>query len=305
MHVVVCVHFSRTFTDDIALLLCIHIYLHYPTAATDGDYLVDTLRFKFNIDLNGHQDVTEADLRLYKLVVDDSSAVAEERVDIYNWLPGGENYYGESQKIHAVAGNVKTDKDGYTIFNAAEAINTWKVKTPSLKGELILQVEIRTGIEGFSLPPKIQFASDNATTQLVIRTILNEPETRSMYDPTEVDSLHKRNAESYNTGIIDCALQPLSINFREDFNWNWVLHPEVLTLNYCKGLCGRANAENQHSEFLARRATILSNPVGASEPCCVPNSFESATLSLAPLFGPDGTHLEKLDKITITSCICR
>ncbi len=300
------VHFSRT------LLSC--IYLHYPTAAKDNDHLVDTLRFKFNIDLNGHQEVSEADLRLYKIVVDNSSTEtdSEERVDIYNWLPGGENYYGESQKLHAVAGNVKTDKDGYTIFNVAEAINTWKVRTPSLKGELSLQVEIRTDKEGFSLPPKIQFASDNATTQLVIRTILKElksDNSRSIYDDvntTEVDALYKRNAEStYNAGVIDCALQPLSINFREDFNWTWILHPEVLTLNYCNGLCGRVNSENTHSEFLSRRASILSNPVGASEPCCIPNSFESATLQLAPLYGTDGTKLEKLDQITITSCICR
>ncbi len=239
-------------------------------------------------------------------MVVDNTTITDERIDIYSVYSNVDNYYDEDLKFHATAGNVKTDKDGYTIFNIADAIEDWKEKTPSLKGELIFQVEIRTkDKEGFSLPPKIQYASDNATTQLVIRTLLDKPVLNST-EHERVSELYKRNAETTqdNTEISDCALQSLVLDFRADYNWTWILHPDTLTLNYCSGICGRVNAENLHTEYLATRAAVLSNPVGASEPCCIPNSFESATLSLA-VPGPEISKLEKVERLTITSCVCR
>lgn len=289
--------------------------LFVTTGADNAGSLIDTLRFTFTVDLVGHQEVTEADLRLFKLVVADNTTVtSEERVDIYNIYSDVQYYYDEDLKYHAVAGNVKTDKDGYTIFNIADAIEDWKAKTPLLQGELTLQVELRTkDNEGFSLAPKIQFVSDNATTQLVIRTLLDRPKATLegsgvvSEESTETESnteVRKRNANDNNDQILNCALQSLVIDFKADLNWTWVLHPEQVTLNFCSGLCGRANAENMHTEYLSIRSAVVSNPVGALEPCCIPNSYESATLSLA-VPGPEKTILEKVPKLTITSCVCR
>ncbi len=274
----------------------------------DTSTLVDTLRFTFAVDLVGHKEVTEAELRLYKIVVANNTTVQEERIDIYSIYRGIKNYYGEDLKYHVVAGNVKTDRDGYTIFNVKDAIEDWKNtfgEGELIRGKLVLQVEIRTkNKEGFSSPPKVQYASDNATTQLVIRTLLDKPKNETdYYLPKTVAEVKKRNAED-SSQILDCGLQPLVINFVADFNWTWVIHPPQVVLNYCSGLCGRANAENLHTEYLSLRSTILSNPVGASEPCCIPNSYESATLSLV-VPGPEKTKLEKIPELTITSCVCR
>ena len=259
----------------------------------------------FKLDLSDREDVTNAELRLYKEVVHQNSTI-KERVDIF-LLTDSENYYNTSIVTHGTAGIVRADRNGYVIFNMQSTINKWKGQNPSFKGELKLKITIKRAYSaGYSPIPTIQFASDNATTQLVIMANLNKPEiTEVVGELEDLDTDSPSYKKRASKGSIECALHPLTVNLRQDLNITWILYPETLTLNYCSGLCGRVNAGTRHGQYLARRASVLDNPLAASTPCCVPNGYASETITLAPIRGSNGTIVEKLEDITITSCVCR
>ena len=270
--------------------------IHFTAAPGTNNALFNTLQMTFNLDLSDREDVTNAELRLYKQVVTQNGTA--QRVDVF-LVTDTEN---EPIVTFGTGGIVRADRNGYIIFNMQSAIDKWKGQNPSFKGELKVKVLIRTAYkEGYSDPPTIQFASDNATTQLVITANLNQPEITEVVG--ELDLLETKKRASQDT--IECALHPLTINLKKDLNITWILYPETLTLNYCSGLCGRENAGPKHGRYLARRATVLGNPLAASTPCCVPNEYATVTISLVPIRRSNGTSIETLEDFTITSCVCR
>jgi len=257
----------------------------------------------FDLDLSDEREVTKAELRLFKTIRTESLSVRD-RVTIYIVFHKPKDYFDTDLFIYVTARDVPAHTNGYVIFDMETAVEQWKERTPSLIGEMHLQIQFRTPEqEGELQTPNFQFSTDNATSQLVITGFTKE-EHRELIDILEdQDSTVRRNAHGTEENI-ECALRPFVLDFVA-MNWtHFVLFPPTLPLNYCSGICTRVNTQTKHSRYLSRRAAYMNNPVGSPEPCCVPNSYATETLKLRPENETDtGYHI--LDKITVTSCACR
>ena len=284
---------------------------------------VDTYQLKFELDLEDKGEVFSAELRLFKIVQDDSDLgntyreTLYDRVDVYLRITDVPYNWGEDLVLPITGLNVEPDTDRYVIFNVKKAIDEWIELTHSQKGEIILEVHIRSAealAPDVSFIPHVQFVADNTTTQLVIRADSDELESAEEETISQLKDRSRRQSNVQtqycreNPDVPQCCLRLLEINFERDLNWTWIIFPKSIPFNYCSGVCPIGWAiTGEHSKFLtllAIRSARLNNPVAAPNPCCVPNSFytESVAIKTSPEESP---RIEVLDNIVITSCVCR
>lgn len=278
----------------------------------------DTYQFQFDIDLQGNKDVFSAELRLLKKIqesnfFDVNQTILYDRVEVFLVLPEVEGYYGEDLVLFASAQHVTLDEEGYVVFDVKTAINEWSHENYLLSGKILFEVHIRSPealSAGITFTPHIQFVADKVTSQLVIRVWSGD------LDGIAEDTSRKKRSQSNiqtkhcikNPDEPQCCLRLLEIDFERDFNWTWIMYPRSIAFNYCSGVCPIGWAiTGEHSKFLSllsARSSRLNNPVAAPSPCCVPNSFYSESIAIK--IYPDVTpHIEVLENIVITSCVCR
>ena len=101
-------------------------------------------------------------------------------------------------------------------------------------------------------------------------------------------------------GTTLCCLHPLTINFRDDLGFTFVLQPRQFDANYCSGVCPEsASFTPQIFEFYSRLGA--GSPVGSIEPHCGIRN----TLSVQVLERVDGVLIiEELQDVIVTSCSC-
>jgi len=97
-----------------------------------------------------------------------------------------------------------------------------------------------------------------------------------------------------------CCLHALTIDFREDLGFNFVIQPKRFDANYCSGFCPEVGTFTpQVFEFYSRLGA--SSPVGSIEPHCGINS----TRSLEVLQRVNGVLIiEELRDVIVSSCGC-
>lgn len=280
----------------------------------------NTYWVRFHIDLREKDFIGDAQLRLRRSLLDSSGRLSQDRgdrVDItFFYYP--ENYHdGEGVPEFITSEFIDpSSTSGLTVFNVTKAITSWLGVTDnaiSHQGEIEFRISIRCPqplAEGIGFIPNSQFFENSHNDgQLVITTY--EGRNTGEGGNRKKRSSGRSEVEQDQGELVfcaedrfECCLERLTINFKCDFNWTWVIRPQEIAFNYCRGECAvRFGAVNEHSQLLEiYRSRVLKNPTAAPEPCCVPNSYASVPLGI----NLGGVHsIKLLDDIVATSCVCR
>lgn len=252
-------------------------------------------------------DYLQAELRLLKLpqfqVINSRMAqgIMEDHVEI-RLIERPENYLNQDLLIFITHQNLKVDH-GYAVFNVSRAITKWVKRRNSLSGEMELEVFIRHpegAPYGSIFEPGVQFSLDKQSVQLVL-TVYNEEEN----DVKRAAVTAPYAANNPERCAFQCCWRSLSVNFRRDYNWTWITHPETVEFNYCSGECPLNWAiDGEHVRLLSihRRNVLDENPTAAPEPCCVPDSYREQVFMLNI---KNRTEVVWVDDAIVTSCVCR
>ena len=95
-----------------------------------------------------------------------------------------------------------------------------------------------------------------------------------------------------------CCRYPMKINFTE-IEWDWILAPKVVEVNYCSGECDIYYQNNPYIHIIRQSPADLKNFVGA---CCVPRIYSS--LKMIYLSGQKTIHFGIIKGIVVETCGC-
>ena len=88
-----------------------------------------------------------------------------------------------------------------------------------------------------------------------------------------------------------CCLWDFTINFKEDYGWDWIIHPKEIKVNFCHGEC---------SYYTNSYAHLMAQAKGKS--CCAPQKMSSITMLY---FNQDMTViLGRLPNMKVDRCGC-
>lgn len=94
----------------------------------------------------------------------------------------------------------------------------------------------------------------------------------------------------------NCCLRELTVNFKRDLGWDFIILPEEIPINYCGGLClvGTSQTPPQFE--------VLAGIHSPNYPCCSGASYEPVAMLI---YDPDGMEqLLELSRLTVKSCKC-
>lgn len=248
-------------------------------------------------------DQLRAELRLFKLprfAAQYMQVIPEDRVEI-RLITRPENYLNQELLIFITYAIVPA-VDGYAVFDVSKAISEWMSRNNNATaGEMELDVLIRSPEairHGPTFEPSVQFSLEERTSQLVLTLYEYERKRRAAIDPVYATE-NPRKCE------FQCCWRPLVVNFKRDYNWTWISHPESIEFNYCRGECPQGWAvDGYHSRLLdIHRQNILDeNPTAAPEPCCIPDKYEK---QLFVFNNRNNTEFVWVEDAIVKACICR
>lgn len=289
-------------------------------AANSSVDFYNTYKAKFYIDLRGKDYIANAQLHLRKSFLNSNTlpenrVVQKDRVDIF-FITRPNDYYGEElrQFVQSVVLD-PNDISGLTTINITNPIHWWlqiQENAVSHMGEIHFELNIKCPqplTNGVHFIPNFQFFTESQLAnegQLVITTYKGR--NRGAGGSNEHN---RQKRQTSNNGLtfctpteFECCLNEMTINFKRDFNWTWVITPKEIPFNYCSGACPvHWGGSSDHAQLLEiYRSRPQRNPTAAPEPCCVPNSYAPITLG----YYLKGVYKMKVfDDIVATSCACR
>lgn len=268
-------------------------------------------RLNFSIEATNRKYITDAQLRLKRFPMEGGS-VQNTRIDLY-MVTRPANYFNEEYK-RFIASVIDNNVSKMVIFNVSKAIDLW-VKQANQGGGNTEEIEFEIRIrcyqplpQGTFFVPSVQFFEDESKLGLLILTTYKNI---SLVNGTG-EVRHKRSADR-NADINDdlsfcgdnevhCCLTRFRIDFKRDFNWTWIIAPKDIAFNYCGGECPRRWSLSTEHAALLDFYRAGENPTAAPEPCCVPNTYASLTLSI--YLNRKLSH-EFIEDLVATSCACR
>ena len=99
-----------------------------------------------------------------------------------------------------------------------------------------------------------------------------------------------------------CCVRQLYIDFRRDFQWNFVNFPRGYFANHCSGRCRfRWGEDTSHAQLLTFHR--LNNPMASAQPCCTAKQLEALNIIYQD---QDGVmRVLNIPEMSVKSCTCR
>lgn len=196
---------------------------------------------------------------------------------------------GQGESVFRPAEITKTDRN-WVVFNITkEALNT-DIEDNSVKNISIQIVCTLCRNEEFI------WSSDNKLPFLVL--------------DVKPSNDHKRMTRSSrcNGNNGKCCLVEYEVRF-SDFGWDFIIAPDRISLNYCKGSCrglGLLEQPRAHVllKHLSKSGTSNKNLLPFKEPCCVVTKMSSVSVIFKT--GPGHMALKKKDipNMRAVECAC-
>ena len=196
----------------------------------------------------------------------------------------------------------------YQVFEITSAVKLWLAK--GINGSVALEVTVycysspdcSQPVNGRN-PARVNFLYETDDTSKAPRIITTSK------NPIEVEhqNRYRRLTEGPGAGFCVenqtiCCLKPLTINFKEDLGFDFILQPPEFDANYCEGVCPEVSdilMTPQLFEFLRRLGEA--SPASSVEPCCAGNTYSP----LEVLMKVDGILvIEELQQVIVNSCRC-
>lgn len=266
-----------------------------------------TLYFSFDLPEN-RSDISRADLLLYQL--QSKTGPGYEVQDNAQYVEV--NAFAKSLGIQTTAAGkyVNVSESGYQVFDITSTVKLWL--SHDVKGLVRFEVVVHcyssqtcnqktSGLQ----PTQVEFFTDSTYQDKTPRllTISN-----SVTENEVKKARQKRQATASGVGYCQaqqstCCLRPLTIRFREDLGFNFVVQPTSYMANYCGGVCPRLTGGDTMTptlyEFLSHLST--GSPGASVMPCCAGNTY----LPLEVLIQYNGQlMIEELQQVIVTSCRC-
>lgn len=201
---------------------------------------------------------------------------------------------------------------GYQVFDITSTVKLWV--SNNVRGPVSFVVTIycysslgcnQKTAAGLT-PTQVEFFTDTTQQDKTPRllTISN-----SATDNAVKSARRRRQATSSGVGYCQaqqstCCLKSLTIRFKEDLGFSFVIQPKSYVANYCGGVCPRTAGGNTMTPTLYEFLSQLSsgNPGSSVQPCCAGNTY----LPLEVLIQTNNGQLviEELQQIIVTSCRC-
>eukprot|EP00731_Ephydatia_muelleri_P023653 Em0015g1236a len=275
----------------------------------DASNVLNRYTLYFNFDLpENRSDISRADLLLYQL--QSKTGPGYTVLDKTQYVEV--NAFAKSLGIQTTAEGkyVNVSESGYQVFDITSTVKLWV--SHDVKGPVSFEVTIHcyssltcnqktSGLQ----PTQVEFFTDSTQQDKTPRllTISN-----SVTDNALKNARRKRQATSSGVGYCQaqqstCCLKPLTIRFREDLGFNFIVQPASYVANYCGGVCPRSAGGDTMTPTLYEFLSQLSsgNPGASVQPCCAGNTY----LPLEVLIQNKGQLvIEELQQVIVTSCRC-
>ena len=274
--------------------------------------VLNQYKLYFNFDLpENRSDISRADLLLYQLQSKADAGYVVLDAAQYVEVNAFATSIGVRTTAEGKYVNVNISESGYQVFDITSTVKLWVSK--NVKGPVTFEVNVycyssrscnqRTAAG--LLPAQVEFLTvttqQDKTPRLL--TISN-----SVTETAVKDSRRKRQAASSGVGYCQaqqstCCLKPLTIRFKEDLGFNFIIEPKSYVANYCGGVCPRSAGGDTMTPTLYEFLSQLSsgNPGASVQPCCAGNTY----LPLEVLIQTGGQLvIEELQQVIVTSCRC-
>lgn len=276
------------------------------------------IRFPINLNIKDYSyTITDAQLHLkkYQLSTNSSPKNGADRVEVFH-VTKPANYWDQEYPRFITALFLYSDdnlNNDIAVFNVTDAIKQWLTlseHTNSPIGEIQFEVRIRCSVpltNGRAFIPNFQFFEKSDHDGTLHITTTKEKITNNQH-PRMKRETERRNETNYcKPNQFRCCLKKDWVNFDEaPFNASWILRPKRVAINYCSGECPLywgLSRTLAHAHFLGRvRERAQNNPAAAPEPCCVPNTYDSAILSV---YENGRETRREFGGIIVTSCVCK
>lgn len=269
-----------------------------------------------DISIPSHVPLWSANLRLYKRkIISDNSLLKRdsnptENIEVH-LISNSVGVDGKplTHPVLIASHDIRTEEDGYVSFDITPGIQHW-LQNHNRSSKLDIEVFIRcpeSVSTGLQFLPSVKFdvpypgSKDTNNAQLVLKVITGEKTNSRRRTRRELDRGISSEYCLANPDEINCCLRELTINFREDLGWSWIIAPRTIKTNYCQGLCPAIWPSATMSRSFLNRLR-LTNPTSAPEPCCVAKKVKPLTILIA-IKGK--LYLNRLQDVIVDSCDCR
>ncbi len=292
----------------IVVFLCAELVtndLKRQTSSGEESNILSSYTIALNFDLPAsHTEISRADLLLWQMLSVGQVRDQKQYVEIRTILESvGQRFVVEGKYIDVYDG-------GYQVFDITSAVKLWVAS--EINGTVGLEVivycysspQCAQAQSNQADPAKVQFLYDSEDSKKAPRVIVTSK------NPIEIEHQRRfRRQLQEGPGVsfcsenqTTCCLKPLTIHFKDDLGFDFVMQPKQFDANYCEGFCPEVSEEYmtpQLFEFLSRLGD--SSPAGSIEPCCAGNTYSS----LEVLMRVNGVLIiEELQQVIVNSCRC-
>ena len=249
------------------------------------DYIVQVYSVQFDLDLQGNTTmgrVVQAEILLFQDLPMLNQSDPHLHVEI--------KVTSDGPTPTVSTKHVGKEAPGYTTFDITSVLKPWFANNP--KGPLVLKVSAYCMDSLHCNMPVFDDGLGDKQPKLLISKELED------------DSSQRRKRQSSEPGVgfcqpdtTTCCLHPLTINFKEDLGFTFVLQPKQFDANFCLGFCPEVS-----DALMTPGVYEMYSRIGLSvEPCCVTHR----TRELEALLRVDGILIiEELQDVIVNSCRC-
>ena len=121
-------------------------------------------------------------------------------------------------------------------------------------------------------------------------------EIRDSWNLRKRRTLSRVCSKNKEEGGDHCCMEPLKVDFMEDYQWSFVLYPTSFEANYCSGDCSldKMMPENALLRHILRQS-------GISSPCCNP---QMGTLDILYMDKNNNVVEGTLPNMMVQRCYC-
>jgi len=287
-----------------------------PTTYDSGsDQTEKKLSFTIHLPSGSSNDIEYAELKFKKTCPDFwSTQECHSRGDLHAtvnlYLLLSNTTIGTTKLFVTGRSLILNDGMSWEEFEITEAVQQCLTLEP-FKTEIHLEIEINLNLpvlknddveaSFYDIDPYAFFRNVNAKLETDTQLIVSAISKRG----TEHSTRLKRQVNKdfcLQNHTTNCCVRNLTINFKEDLGWDWILAPTEYDSNYCSGNCPYSwPSATMHADILQRLQ--LNNPSAAAEPCCVPSTL--LPLTIVREDDNAGFIFEPLSEMIVDSCICR
>ena len=189
------------------------------------------------------------------------------------------------------------EEPGYITFDITPILTIWL--TNNSMGPVVLEVSAYCSGSSHCNRSHFDTGVGDQSPKLIISEEVEDDSLQRRLKRQSTTQSGIGSCESEST--IFCCLHPLTINFRDDLGFTFVLQPRQFGANYCSGVC--PEVANSFTPQIFEFYSLLGagSPAGSIEPHCGIRN----TLSLEVLERVNSVFvIEELQDVIVTSCNC-